>query len=135
MKILLKIIVIAFIVVFITLAFYRIKYSEKVLVLAQHEMLACEGCNHMFVIRSSNNDIFEKTIIPIASKSKIEEVVESALSNKEHMVCIEGRLYVIDFYFNMVDPSGTRFYVDELKGMDSCEKIDKPNKSINPISE
>lgn len=125
MKLLLKIIFILFIVVAFFLLLYEAKHSEKVLILAQYEMLACEDCNHMSVIQSSDKRLIKKTIIPVAEKNKIEEVVGSAIGNDRRLVCMEGRLYFIKIYFNIVDPSGIRFYVDELKDINFCERINQ----------
>jgi hypothetical protein len=105
------------------LALSKMKDGTEITLIAMHEMLACEDCNHMIVINSTNKNIIGHSIIPISSEIKIDEVVNTALKSPMKKVCLKSRKYVLDLPFNFIKPGGIRFHIDEFSSTEECQHI------------
>ncbi|MGK0273544.1 MAG: hypothetical protein ACI88H_004225 [Cocleimonas sp.] len=99
---------------------FGLKASDEIEILAQYEMLACENCDHMMVIRSNKKELVGESIIPIAEKQVIESVIDFSIGAPEKLVCIKGRLFLLDYSFGLIDPKGKKFHIDSFGEEKRC---------------
>jgi hypothetical protein len=101
-----------------TVIFISLK-KESEIIKVKYEMLACEGCNHMKVIKASDPSLLSKTVIP--QSSDIELIIDKALAQKNTEFCFQGKRPLINFNLNFIDPPGIKFYIERQIQLDECE--------------
>lgn len=102
--------------------------GEKTLVQARYLMLACENCDHMEIVKSTDENIVAQTIIPESNTYSIEELISNTLKDKSDL-CLEGYAYK----FNTaniwrIDPPGIRFKVENSYPLSKCENLNSKDR-------
>ena len=95
---------------------------EETVVSARYEMLACEGCSHMRVEKSSNSSLEGKTIIPISSAVNVEQMIDSIALTKEPL-CLSGKPYRFNWNLLGINPDSIRFYVTVKESPEVCSSL------------
>lgn len=100
---------------------FKIK-REETLVSARYEMLACEGCNHLTVEKSSGASLNGETIIPVSSLIDIDQLIENIALTKEPL-CLRGKPYRFNWNLFGIDPGGIRFEVIASENQEACKNL------------
>lgn len=97
--------------------------GEEQTIQAYYLMLACEGCYHMEVEKSTDPAIISKTIIPRSDKVGIEQLINDALESNKKSFCLKGRARLFNLNLFNIDPDGIVFFVEEALPLTQCEEI------------
>ena len=119
---------ILFALISIFVAVFNLKTNKK-LVQASYLMLSCEKCNHMEVVKSSDESLISKTIIPESNVYDIEDLISKSLIEKGDL-CLEGYLYVFNISTIWIDPPGIRFKIENSYPLSQCENL--PGEAAQP---
>lgn len=102
---------------------YNLK-SDKKLVQASYLQLACEGCTHMEVVKSSDKSLLSKVIIPQSGNYDTDSIMPVS-SITDPYLCLEGYLYKFNFS-NLIgiNPNGIRFEVLKPHPLEYCSTLE-----------
>lgn len=92
---------------------------DETILSARYEMLACEDCNHMTVVKSMDQSLVGKTIIPVSSAMDVEQMIEAVALTKEPL-CLRGKAYRFNWNVLGINPDGVRFEVTAKEDLQVC---------------
>ena len=97
--------------------------GEEQRIQARYLMLACEGCFHMEVERSTDAALLNTTIIPKSNKIDVEQLINNALEANRKIFCLKGRKKLFNLNLFNIDPNGIIFFIDETLPIEQCNEI------------
>ncbi|MCP4117130.1 MAG: hypothetical protein GY737_17390 [Desulfobacteraceae bacterium] len=103
-------------------AITNLKGKEQI-IQARYLRLACEGCFHMEVERSTDAALINTTIIPRSNKIDVEQLINNALETNRKIFCLKGRKKLFNLNVFNIDPNGIIFFIDEALPLAQCDEI------------
>lgn len=112
-----------FVLVLSVIILFSVKESENIEFLVTHEMLSCEGCDHLIVVDSTKKSLVGQSLVFISNKDIAKKTIDFAISHPKSLTCVKGKLFFIGYTFGLIDPKGRRVLAEDYGDKERCSNI------------